>query len=74
MLGKPTLLTMSVELNIMKQVWNVTSSDADYLPIVNASQMLNKTTRVIRYQTDINGLVSNQKLPNEPKLVASAAW
>ena len=63
-----------VELTLMKQLWNVTSSDADLRPTMNVTSTFNLTTRVTRVQTDIKGLLNNQKMSEEPKLAASAAW
>jgi hypothetical protein len=52
----------------------VTSSDADLRPTMNVTSTFNLTTRVTRVQTDIKGLLNNQKMSEEPKLAASAAW
>ena len=61
-------------MTLMKQLWNVTSSDADLRPILNVTSTLNMTTRVTKVQTDIKGLLNNQKMSDDPKLAASAAW
>ena len=58
----------------MKQLWNVTSSDADLRPTINITSTVNTTTRLTRVQTDIIGLLNNEKMSEDPKLAASAAW
>ena len=58
----------------MKQLWNVTSSDADLRPTINITSTVNTTTRLTRVQTDIIGLLNNEDMSEDPKLAASAAW
>ena len=58
----------------MKQIWNLTSSEAELRPVLNVTSSLNATTRVTRVQTDINGIMNNQRMLDDAKMQASAAW
>jgi len=58
----------------MKQMWNISTSDADYTPVVGIST--NTTRTVTRTFVEIKGILSNAKIPSDgsSKMVGTSAW
>jgi hypothetical protein len=76
MMGKEssTYSNLIIELNLMKQMWNISTSDSENTPVVGIST--NTTRTGTRTFVDINGILSNAKIPSDgsSKMVGTSAW